>query len=73
MIKKDLTIVFNNSLPIREKGISPEDTAKIFGGCVGVWSACSTTADCCQGIYMKRECKFSAPYGKNVCLNVGYN
>jgi hypothetical protein len=73
MIKRKLSINFNNTLPVREKDISPEKTSQIFGGCVQVWSDCSSTADCCQGTYMKRECKYSGPYGRYVCLNTGIN
>lgn len=44
---RSLRIDITQDLPRRARPLAPDDTARIFGGCLGEWQTCSQNSQCC--------------------------
>jgi hypothetical protein len=47
-----------NELPLRARPLSASDISKVFGGCNGDGTRCSSSKDCCSGC-----CTYQSTWG----------
>ena len=48
MPRRPPTIDLTKDLPLRPRLLSAEALSDVFGGCVPLWSPCTSNGDCCQ-------------------------